>query len=45
MAPLLVALDKYHQDQMVAYQRLTSSKDVTFCIHNKKLCVDHGALV
>jgi hypothetical protein len=30
MVTSLIVLDEYHQDQMVAYQRLASSKDVVF---------------
>ncbi len=30
LAPSLAILNEYHQDQMVAYQRSTSSKDVVF---------------
>ncbi len=30
MAPSLTACNEYHQDQMVAYQKLASSKDMVF---------------
>ncbi len=45
MVTLLAIPNKYHQYQMVAYQRSISSKDMAFCTYNKGLCSYHGTLV